>query len=122
MSVDVSCSHCGREPLHPQVQRRFIYAAYYRLETATGEGRRCYIAALCEACYEQDRRARTNAARNRFFRTVSRWSGLPGNRSRVVSLLEHPAGVTNEEWEADNCFQAGVAVACNSLTAGGAKA
>ncbi len=115
MSVDVSCSYCGREPSHPQVKGRFIYAAYYRVETGIGGERRHYVAALCEGCYTQDRRAGTSAARNRFFRHVSRWSAATGNRSRIVRLLEHPAGVTNDEWEADNCFQDGVAAPCSAL-------
>lgn len=115
MPVDVSCSHCGREPSHPQVQHRFVYAAYYRTDLARETGQRCYIAALCTLCDDADRRVRASTARNRFFRQVSRWSGLAGNRSRIVRLLEHPEGVSGDEWEADNCFQDGVAVPCRSL-------
>lgn len=115
MTVDVSCCHCGREPSHPQVRHRFIYAAYYQAERAYVPGPRCYIAALCESCYEPDRRAGTGTARARFFRHVGRWSGQPGNRERVVRLLEHPESITGNEWEADNCFHAGVAVPFSSL-------
>ena len=116
--VDVSCSACGREPSHPQVRRRFILAAYYQVSLAHVPVRRCYIATLCEQCYEADRRARTNAAKNRFFRQVSRWSGLAGNQHQIVHLLEHPGGVTGEEWEAENCFRDGVAAPCSTFLAG----
>lgn len=116
--VDVSCSACGREPSHPRVRRRFILAAYYRADMSRLTGQRCYIAALCEPCYEADRRERTSAARNRFFRQVSRWSGLAGNRHQIVRLLEHPGGVTGGEWEAENCFQDGVAALCTTLVPG----
>lgn len=119
MLIDVSCSNCGREPSHPQVQRRFIYAAYYRADPARDLGQRTYIAALCAPCYDADRQGRTSIARNRFFREVSRWSSLGGNRSRIVRLLEHPDGVTGDEWEADNCFQDGVAIPCRSLAPAG---
>ena len=119
--VDASCSACGREPSHPQVRRRFILAAYYRIDLARVTGQRCYIATLCEACYEADRRGRTNAARNRFFRQVSRWSGLTGNQHHIVRLLENPGGVTGEEWEAENCFQDGVAAPCKTLLASEGK-
>lgn len=117
MPVDVSCSNCGREPSHPQVRHRFIFAAYYRSHLSVDGGQRSYVAALCEPCFEADRRAGKTSAWNRFFRSVSRWSGLAGNQRRVVHLLEHPEGVTSQEWEADNCFQNGVAVACSSLAA-----
>ena len=113
--MDVSCSGCGREPSHPHVQHRFVYAAYYRALRWGGMGQRSYVAALCEPCYEADRRTRTSAARNRFFRQVRHWSGLPGNQGQIVRLLEHPEGVTGDEWEADNCFYNGVAVAYHSL-------
>ncbi len=115
MPIDVSCSNCGREPSHPQVRHQFIYAAYQQADATRATGQRGYIAALCAPCYEADRRAGTGTARNRFFRQVSRWSGLAGNRNRIVRLLEHPEGVTGDEWEADNCFQDGVAVPCHSL-------
>lgn len=115
MPVDVSCSNCGREPSHPQVSHRFTYAAYHRTELSWEPGRRSYIAALCEPCYAADRRMKTSTARNRFFREVRRWSSLAGNQRRVVRLLEHPEGVAGDEWEADNCFLNGVALACSSL-------
>ena len=115
MAIDVSCSNCGREPSHPQVRHRFIYAAYYKADLARDMGQRLYIGALCEPCYDADRRSGTSGARNRFFRQVGRWSGLGANRSRIVRLLEHPEGVTGDEWEADNCFQDGVAAPCQSL-------
>lgn len=115
-ALDVSCSGCGREPSHPQVQHRFIYAAYYWLDPARLLGQRRYIAALCEPCYDTDRRMKTSTGRNRFFRQIARWSSLAGNQHQVVRLLEHPEGITGDEWEADNCFQNGVAVSCSSLT------
>lgn len=115
MPIDIACSSCGREPSHPQVRYRFIYAAYCRPDRLDLRGPRTYVAALCLPCYDADRQAKTSTARNRFFRHVSRWSGLASNRERIVRLLEHPEGVTGTEWEADNCFLAGVAAACQSL-------
>jgi hypothetical protein len=97
------------------VRHRFIYAAYQQADPTRMTGQRGYVAALCAPCYDADRQAGTTTARNRFFRQVRRWSGLAGNRSRIVRLLEHPEGVTGDEWEADNCFQDGVAVPCQSL-------
>jgi hypothetical protein len=117
MSVDQPCSHCGREPSHPQVQHRFVYAAYYRLDLLLASEQRSYVAALCEPCFEADRRARMSTARNRFIGRVRRWSGLPANRDRVVHLVEHPEGVTGKEWEADTCIQDGVAKHLSSLAA-----
>jgi hypothetical protein len=122
MPIDVPCSHCGREPSHPQIQHRFIYAAYYRPETTYDRGQRCYIAALCAPCFEVDRQARTRTAQNRFFRQVSRWSSLASNRNHIVWLLEHPEGATGEEWEADNCFQNGVAAPCRTLVVAAKRA
>ena len=115
MPVDLSCSHCGREPSHPQVRHRFIYAAYYRADLMLVTGQRTYVAALCEPCYEADRQAKTSAARNRFLGRVRRWSSLPANANQIVRLLEHPEGVTGEEWEADSCFRNGTAIAFSSL-------
>ncbi len=115
--LDVSCSACGREPSHPQVRHRFVYAAYYQTVLAGRPGPRCYVAALCQPCYAADRQARTSTARNRFFRQVRHWRGLHANQEQVVRLLEHPDGVTGDEWEADNCFYGGVAVAASSLPA-----
>jgi hypothetical protein len=107
MAVDVSCSHCGREPSHPQVRNRFVYAAYYHSDLAFSATPRNYIAALCEPCYEADRQAKIGTARNRFLARVRRWSGLPGNQHRIVRLLEHPEGVTGDEHESEHCFQDG---------------
>jgi hypothetical protein len=115
MPVDVPCSHCGREPSHPQIRHRFIYAAYYQPVSFYERGQRCYIAALCAPCYEADRQTRTRGAQNRFFHQVRRWSSLAGNRRYIVRLLEHPEGATGEEWESDNCFQDGVAAPCRAL-------
>jgi len=116
-AVDVQCSHCGREPSHPQVRHRFTYAAYYRSEAMYSATPRCYVAALCEPCYDADLRAQVGTARNRFLSRIRRWSGTPINQSRIVRLLEHPEGVIAEEREADNCFQNGVSCSYNSLIA-----
>lgn len=117
MPVDVSCSHCGREPSHPQVRNRFVYAAYYRSEVSYSATPRCYVAALCEPCYEADRQAKVGTARNRFLSRVRRWSGLPGNQNRIVRLLEHPEGTTGEEGESDNCLQDGATRQYSALMA-----
>jgi hypothetical protein len=114
MAVDQPCSHCGREPSHPQVRHRFVYAAYYRVDLVLASEPRCYVAALCESCYDADRQARSSTARNRFLGRVRRWSGQPDNRARAVRLIEHPEGVTGEEWESDTCFQDGVAGRCGT--------
>ena len=50
-----------------------------------------------------------STARNRFLSRVRHWSGQPANRERVVRLIEHPEGITGEEWEADTCIRDGVA-------------
>ena len=63
MAVDQPCSHCGREPSHPQVRHRFVYAAYYHMDLLLASDQRCYVAALCEPCYEADRRAKMSTAR-----------------------------------------------------------
>lgn len=115
--LDVACSACGREPSHPQVRHRFVYAAYHQPTVARERGPRQYVAALCAPCYEADRRAGTGAARNRFLRQIRHWSGQPANRAVVVYLLEHPEGVTGEEWRADHCFYGGVAIATGALPA-----
>ena len=115
MPVDLSCSHCGREPSHPQIRHRFVYAAYHRVEIATLNGQRAYVAALCEPCYQADRRAKQSTARNRFLGRARRWSSLAPNTDCVVRLLEHPEGITGEEWESDSCFRGGEAVAFSSL-------
>lgn len=109
MPVDVSCSNCGREPTHPQVRHRFTYAAYYHAAATLGADRRCYIAALCDGCYDHDRERGTGAARNRFLRRVSAWSAQPINETRVVILVDHPESATGEEWESDISFVGGVA-------------
>jgi hypothetical protein len=116
MPVDLSCSHCGREPSHPQVRHRFIYAAYHRVDLALAAEQRAYVAALCEPCYEADRRGKMSTARNRFLSRVRRWSGLPINTAQIVRLLEHPEGITGDEWEADSCFQNGVAISFSALS------
>lgn len=115
MPIDLSCSHCGREPSHPQIRHRFIYAAYHRVEIATLNGQRAYVAALCEPCYLADRRGKVQTARNRFLGRVRRWSALPPNTACIVRLLEHPEGITGEEWESDSCVRNGVALAAGSL-------
>lgn len=109
MAVDQPCSHCGREPSHPQVRHRFVYAAYYHLDLLLATDQRSYVAALCEPCYEADRQSKMSTARNRFLGRVRRWSSETANRARLVRLIEHPEGVTGEEWESDTCFQDGVA-------------
>ena len=115
MPVDVPCSHCGREPSHPQVRHRFISAACYRSVSSYDCEQRCYIATLCAPCYAADRQAHTRGAQNRFFRQVRRWSSLAGNRRHIVRLLEHPEGATGEEWESAHCFQDGLAAPCRTL-------
>lgn len=117
MPVDLPCSHCGREPSHPQVRHRFIYAAYYHRDVALLTGQRCYVAALCAPCYEADRQAKSSTARNRFLGRVRRWSGTAPNREQIIRLIEHPEGLTGEEWEADTCFQDGVAMPLSALPA-----
>jgi hypothetical protein len=117
MAVDQPCSHCGREPSHPQVRHRFVYAAYYHMDLLLSSNQRSYVAALCEPCYEADRQGKTNTARNRFLGRVRRWSSQPANRERIVRLIEHPEGITGEEWDADTCFQDGVAGRCSTLVA-----
>jgi hypothetical protein len=117
MAVDQSCSYCGREPSHPQVRHRFVYAAYYHMDLLLVSGQRCYVAALCEPCYEADRRAKMSTARNRFLSRVRHWSAQPVNRERVVRLIEHPEGITGEEWEADTCIRDGVASRCSTMAA-----
>src|SRR5262245_65527944 len=93
MAIDQPCSSCGREPSHPQVRYRFVYAAYHHLDNALGAGQRCYVAALCVPCYEADRGAGTEAARRRFLRQVARWSALPAHRGTLVRLIEYPEGI-----------------------------
>jgi hypothetical protein len=115
MAVDQPCSHCGREPSHPQVRHRFVYAAYYHMDLLLASDQRCYVAALCEPCYEADRRAKMSTARNRFLGRVRRWSSQPANHTRIVRLIEHPEGVTGEEWESDTCFKDGVASRYSAL-------
>jgi hypothetical protein len=98
------------------VRHRFIYAAYHRVDLALTAEQRAYVAALCEPCYEADRRGKMSTARNRFLSRVRRWSGLPINTAQIVRLLEHPEGITGDEWEADSCFQNGVAISFNALS------
>jgi hypothetical protein len=99
------------------VRHHFVYAAYYHMDLLLAADQRCYVAALCEPCYEADRRTKMSTARNRFLGRVRRWSSQPANRTRIVRLIEHPEGVTGEEWESDICFQDGVASHYNALTA-----
>lgn len=117
MTVDLPCSHCGREPSHPQIRYRFIYAAYHRIDRALLPGQRAYVAALCLDCYEADRAAGSGRARQRFLGRARRWSEQPANRGQAARLVEHPGGITGTEWESDSCFLDGVAVAYGSLAA-----
>jgi hypothetical protein len=117
-AVDVQCSHCGREPSHPQVRYRFAYAAYYQPALSTPlVNARSYVEALCEPCCDADRQAGVGTARNRFLGRALRWSAQPPNRGRVVRLIEHPAGVTGEEREGDSCFRDGAAISYRALVA-----
>ncbi len=115
MAVDQTCSNCGREPSHPQVRHRFVYAAYIPPELPGVGGGRQYIAALCVPCYDADRGAGTGAARRRFLRQVGRWSALPAHRNTLVRLVEYPEGIGGEEWEAGTGFREGVAVRCDDV-------
>ena len=121
MPVDVPCSHCGREPSHPQVRNRFVYAAYYRPSVAHSAAARRYVAALCAPCRDADRRAGVGTARNRFLSRVRRWSGLAGNRGWLVRLVEHPEGTTGDERVADAGFRGGVVVSGNTPARAGRK-
>jgi hypothetical protein len=122
MAVDQTCSNCGREPSHPQVRHRFVYAAYIPPELPGTGGGRQYIAALCIPCYDADRDAGTGAARRRFLRQVGRWSALPAHRSTLVRLVEYPEGIGGEEWEAGTGFREGVAVRWDAVAVpGGTK-
>src|SRR4051812_18128657 len=116
MAVDQSCSNCGREPSHPQVRHRFVYAAYIPPAMPGIGGGRQYIAALCVPCYEADRTGGTGAARRRFLRQVGRWSALPAHRHTLVQLVEYPEGIAGEEWNGGTGFRDGVAVRCDAVT------
>src|SRR5688572_282177 len=120
MAIDQSCSYCGREPSHPQVRYRFVYAAYVPPELPGIGGGRQYVATLCVPCYDADRSAGTSAARLRFLRRVGRWSALPAHRGILVRLIEYPEGVGGEEWESGTGFRDGVAIRCDAASAPGA--
>jgi hypothetical protein len=104
LTVDVSCSVCGREPSHPQIRYRFAYAAYHTRPSLLNVTPRTYVAALCEPCADGDRRAGVGTARNRFLALVRQWSGQEANRGQIVRLLENPTGAVGDEREGDGCF------------------
>ena len=107
LTVDVSCSVCGREPSHPQIRYRFAYAAYHTRPSLLTVTPRTYIASLCEPCAATDRRTGVGTARNRFLALVRQWSDLVANRGQIMRRVENPTAAVGEEREGDGCFYNG---------------
>lgn len=117
LTVDTSCSHCGREPSHPQVHYRFAYAAYCLGTTSLTPTQRTYVAALCAPCAEAERDTGTKRARNGFLGRVQQWSALPVNRDKIVRIAEFRDGDPDDEQVGDGCFRAGALQSYRALEA-----